>query len=100
MWHKLWRQARGLMRMVPVIRAGGLTRAPVIKVSGCGRLVGIARRPARLVPMLEVAEGVVPASAGLEGDFKGAKYPRRQITVLSCEAWEAALADLGVTALP
>ena len=45
--------------------------------------------------MQERAEGRITAAAGLEGDFKGAKYPHRQITVLAREAWEAALSDLG-----
>lgn len=36
----------------------------------------------------------VSLAAGLDGDFKGAKYPRRQITILTVESWSAALADL------
>lgn len=50
--------------------------------------------------MQERAEGRITAAAGLDGDFKGAKYPRRQITVLAREAWEAALNDVGHAALP
>jgi MOSC domain-containing protein YiiM len=45
--------------------------------------------------MQTCAEGRITIAAGLEGDFKGAKYPRRQITVLTQEAWEAALAGIG-----
>ena len=45
--------------------------------------------------MEEIAEGLISVEAGLAGDCKGAKYPRRQITVLSREAWDAALAELG-----
>lgn len=45
--------------------------------------------------MQTCAEGRITIAAGLEGDFKGAKYPRRQITVLAREAWEAALAEIG-----
>jgi MOSC domain-containing protein YiiM len=60
-----------------------------------GRLMGIARRPVRRAPMEEVAEAGVSVAAGLEGDCKGAKYPRRQITVLALEDWQAALAELG-----
>jgi MOSC domain-containing protein YiiM len=60
-----------------------------------GRLVGIARRPVRRAPMQEIAEGTVTVKAGLEGDFKGAKYPRRQITLLAREDWQAALAEIG-----
>lgn len=50
--------------------------------------------------MQETGEAAITAAAGLEGDFKGSKYPRRQITVLTREAWEAALADLGPPLLP
>ena len=50
--------------------------------------------------MQERAEGRITIAAGLEGDFKGAKYPRRQITVLAREAWEAALEDVGHATLP
>jgi len=59
------------------------------------RLAGIARRAVRRAPMEEIAEAQVTLAAGLEGDFKGAKYPRRQITVLAREDWEAALAQTG-----
>jgi MOSC domain-containing protein YiiM len=38
--------------------------------------------------------GSITAAAGLEGDYRGAKYPRRQITVLAVEDWSAALAVL------
>jgi MOSC domain-containing protein YiiM len=59
-----------------------------------GRLIGIARRPARRAPMEEIGEGHISIEGGLEGDHKGPKFPRRRITVLAREAWEAALADL------
>jgi MOSC domain-containing protein YiiM len=65
-----------------------------------GRLVGIARRAMRRAPMAEIAEGRISVEAGLEGDFKGAKYPRRQITVLAREAWSAAVAEIGAGDLP
>ena len=45
--------------------------------------------------MQEIAEGLISVEAGLVGDCKGAKHPRRQITVLAREAWETALAELG-----
>ena len=45
--------------------------------------------------MEERAEGLISVAAGLAGDTKGAKYPTRQITVLSLEAWDAALAEIG-----
>ena len=50
--------------------------------------------------MQESVEGRITIAAGLEGDFKGAKYPRRQITVLAREAWEAALHEIGQATLP
>lgn len=50
--------------------------------------------------MQERAEGRITIAAGLDGDFKGAKYPRRQITVLAREAWEAVLEELGHATLP
>lgn len=49
--------------------------------------------------MQTCAAGRITIAAGLEGDFKGAKYPRRQITVLVREAWEAALGEIGHPAL-
>ena len=65
-----------------------------------GRLVGIARRGERRAPMQEIAEGLVSLEAGLVGDYKVAKFPLRQITVLAREAWEAAAADIGDPGLP
>lgn len=62
--------------------------------SAAGRLVGIAHRSRQSAPMEECAEGLVTVARGLEGDFKGAKYRQRQITVLACEAWEAALSEI------
>lgn len=46
--------------------------------------------------MQEIETGVISLDAGLEGDHKGLRFPNRQITVLSREAWTAALADLGI----
>jgi MOSC domain-containing protein YiiM len=65
-----------------------------------GRLIGIARRLVRRAPMEEIAEATVSVTAGLEGDFKGAKHPRRQLTVLAIEDWQAALAETGDGDLP
>lgn len=56
-----------------------------------GKLVGIARRGAVRAPMEEIASGAISVDAGLEGDHKGPKFPRRRITVLTREAWEEAL---------
>lgn len=60
-----------------------------------GRLIGIAVRAAHRAPMELRKSAVVTAGAGVEGDHKGVKFPRRGVTVLAREAWEAALADLG-----
>ena len=49
--------------------------------------------------MREISAASISAAAGLEGDFKGAKYPRRQVTMLAREDWEAALAALGAAGL-
>ncbi|MEM9472517.1 MAG: MOSC domain-containing protein [Pseudomonadota bacterium] len=64
-----------------------------------GRLIGIARRPARLVPMQEVSSAKITVAAGLEGDHKGIKFPDRQITVLALEAWREAAREAGGPAL-
>lgn len=65
-----------------------------VDMASLGRLVAIARRDAPRAPMEEIAHGVVSAERGLEGDHKGLKFPRRQITILSQEAWERAIAEL------
>jgi MOSC domain-containing protein YiiM len=60
-----------------------------------GRLIGIARRAARLELMQEIQSGKVTVAAGLEGDHKGIKFPNRQITVLAVEAWRDAVCEAG-----
>lgn len=60
-----------------------------------GRLIGIARRAARLEPMQELQSGEVSVAAGLAGDHKGMKFPNRQITVLAVEAWREAARQAG-----
>jgi MOSC domain-containing protein YiiM len=52
------------------------------------------------VPMDEIALGLISVESGLAGDYKGAKFPLRQITVLAREAWEAAAAQIGESGLP
>ena len=59
-----------------------------------GRLEGITRRDARRAPMEEIETGEITLERGLAGDHKGPKFPRRQITVLAIEDWQAALDDL------
>ncbi|KAB2918471.1 MAG: MOSC domain-containing protein [Hyphomicrobiaceae bacterium] len=65
-----------------------------------GRLTGMARRERPRQPMQEIAEGLVSVAAGLDGDCKGARYPRRQITILEKEAWQAALAEISAPPVP
>jgi MOSC domain-containing protein YiiM len=59
-----------------------------------GTLIGIARRGARGSPMEEIATIAIHAGGGLDGDHKGLKFPKRGVTVLAREAWEATIADL------
>jgi MOSC domain-containing protein YiiM len=65
-----------------------------------GRLIAIARRSATRAPMQEIAAATISLETGLEGDCKGAKYPRRQITLLEREAWDAAVAEFADARLP
>jgi MOSC domain-containing protein YiiM len=64
-----------------------------------GRLIGMARRAAPRAPMETLAAGRIGVAFGLEGDHRGVprpgKLPRRQVSVLAREAWEAACAELG-----
>jgi MOSC domain-containing protein YiiM len=60
-----------------------------------GRLIGIAVRAAHRAPMRALTQALVAKGGGVDGDYKGAKHPRRGVTLLAREAWEAALSDLG-----
>ena len=59
-----------------------------------GKLIGIAWRPARFAPMETVDTAEISVEAGVAGDHKGAKFKRRAVTILACEDWETALAQL------
>lgn len=50
--------------------------------------------------MEEIAEASVSVERGLAGDYKGARYRNRQITILAREDWEAAAADAGAPDTP
>ena len=50
--------------------------------------------------MEELQEALIGETFGVEGDARGAKYPRRQVTVLAREDFEAALLDLAGPAGP
>ncbi|MDX2203569.1 MAG: MOSC domain-containing protein [Hyphomicrobiaceae bacterium] len=65
-----------------------------------GVVRGLARRPARRAPMQTLTEVSITPAAGLEGDSKGVKFLRRQVTILSVEDWEDACRDAGAPALP
>lgn len=65
-----------------------------------GRLIGMARRAARRAPMEEVGEAAISIAAGLEGDCKGIKFRKRQITLLALEDWLAAASEAGAPDLP
>ena len=60
-----------------------------------GRLIGIARKAAYRAPVELLDRAALSPELGVAGDYKGAKYPRRAVTVLAREAWEAALGELG-----
>ena len=57
-------------------------------------LIGIARRAKSRAPIEILTGGVITFESGLTGDFRGAKFKSRQITILAREDWEAALRDL------
>ncbi|MGE3476267.1 MAG: MOSC domain-containing protein [Rhodospirillaceae bacterium] len=63
-----------------------------------GRLRGIAVRSAKRAAMITKAAAEILAPAGVDGDF-GRTRGRRQVTVLSVEAWRDACDELGA-ALP
>ena len=50
--------------------------------------------------MEEVASVMVTPAGGIDGDCKGARFPRRQVTLITSELWDAALFTLGCPALP
>ncbi len=65
-----------------------------------GRLIGLARRTKSRAAMEELAIGIISTEAGLDGDFRGAKFKSRQVTVLAIEDWRDAMAELGDLAGP
>ncbi len=50
--------------------------------------------------MEEMQQAAISVEAGLTGDSKGRKFPRRQITLMERELWDAALHTLGNPDLP
>jgi MOSC domain-containing protein YiiM len=52
-----------------------------------GQLLGIARRVVSRAPMETLTRAKITTASGLAGDCKGLRFPERQITILSEEAW-------------
>ena len=50
--------------------------------------------------METLAAAAITSAIGLEGDCKGRKFSKRQITVLAIEDWQAACRDAGAIDLP
>lgn len=60
-----------------------------------GTIAGIAVRAARRAPMMCRETVLVSPEYGVAGDHKGARFPKRQVTVMAAEDWAAACALLG-----
>lgn len=63
-------------------------------MSGTGRVEAIWLKPERKGPMEPAREAELVAGRGLAGNAH--QGGRRQVTVISCEAWEAVREELGV----
>ncbi len=63
-----------------------------------GRLAGIARRKFPRAPMETLSQALITPAAGVEDDIRG-RWGRRQVTLMSQQAWTAACEELAV-ALP
>lgn len=59
-----------------------------------GRLIGIAKRSASGAPMEELERAELTVERGVADDLRG-RVGRRQVTVLSKEAWQEACRELG-----
>ncbi|MEX2125444.1 MAG: MOSC domain-containing protein [Woeseia sp.] len=58
-----------------------------------GRLTGIARRDAKRAPMQTLDRAEISMDTGVARDFRG-KPGKRQVTVISAEAWRQACREL------
>jgi len=58
-----------------------------------GRLIGIAKTAELRAPMQELGHAEISVERGIEGDARGMK-PKRQVTVLFREGWEAACREI------
>lgn len=59
-----------------------------------GRLIGIARREQKRAEMEILENAEISEESGVAKDFRG-RPGKRQVTVISAEAWAAACEDLG-----
>jgi hypothetical protein len=81
-WHEI---SDALPRFPDAIPA--LSQAP-------GRLLGVATRSGKRVPMRELDAADVTTASGVANDPRGTPGPR-QVTVMAREAWDAACRELG-----
>ncbi len=58
------------------------------------KVLGIARKAASRAPMEEIPSAAITVESGVGGDYCG-RVQKRQVTVLSKDAWNAACAQLG-----
>ena len=65
-------------------------------LNDCPKLLGIAIRRRSRGEMLEISQAMVSKDFGIENDFRGSPG-KRQVTVLSLEAWTDACAELSDT---
>jgi MOSC domain-containing protein YiiM len=64
-----------------------------------GQLLGIATHPARHAPLEEVPAARISLEHGVDADFRG-KPGRRQVTLITREAWEKVRRELDAPELP
>ena len=59
------------------------------------KLIGIAFKAKSEAPMETAEAARIEVESGLSGDYSGKLFKKRQVTVLTKEAWETACAELG-----
>lgn len=68
-------------------------------ITKTGKVIAIARRNQSRVPMETLTQALVTKTAGIEGDCRG-KPGKRQVTLLSLEAWQQACSAINAPDLP
>ena len=86
----MWDAERGRRDRASSWRQGGCSAM----LARMGRLIGIAKRSASGAPMEELDRAGLAVERGVADDLRG-KVGRRQVTVLSKEAWAEACRELG-----